>query len=187
MFKQFNSLGTEKIIPDNTDIIPIQQADGVTRHIKRENFLGSSSNSNPILNTILYRDANWNLATRVNQYVARETLLWTSFGVDGSGADSLIGTLKIGYLKLKSKLHICLAGGGATSPTLKTFKLVRKTDNSVLLSLNLGQVLGVDSNTLIHKEINTLSIAGEEIYFHLEDNATDAYGWMAFSPNIFIE
>lgn len=37
--KQFNSLGTEKTIPDNTDIIPIQEADGITRHITRENFL----------------------------------------------------------------------------------------------------------------------------------------------------
>ncbi len=38
MFKQFNNL-PEKTIPDDTDILPIQQTDGTTWHIKRENFL----------------------------------------------------------------------------------------------------------------------------------------------------
>lgn len=41
MLKQIKELGTEKIIPDDTDIISIQQADGITRHITRANFLSS--------------------------------------------------------------------------------------------------------------------------------------------------
>ncbi|MHC5914531.1 MAG: hypothetical protein ACYTXE_26840 [Nostoc sp.] len=148
---------------------------------------GLIPNTQSILNTIISRDSNWNLATRVNQYVSRETLLWTSFGVDGSGADSLTGILKIGYLTLQNKLHICIAGGGLTSPTLKTVKFVRKSDDTVLLNLHLGQILGVDTNTLIYEQIDTSSISGNEVYLEIEDNATEAYGWIAFSPSIFIE
>lgn len=187
MLKQIKELGTEKTIPDNTDIIPIQQADGITRHIKRDNFLAGSSNSDPILNTIIYKDTNWNLATRVNQFVARETLLWTSFGVDGSGSDSLTGILKIGYLKMKNKLHIMLAGGGSTNPTQKTMKFVKKSDNTVLLSLHLGQLLGIDTNTLIYKQVDTSSISGNEVYLEFQDSATNAYGWVAFATNVFVE
>ncbi|MEH1810879.1 MAG: hypothetical protein V7K26_00060 [Nostoc sp.] len=58
MFKQFKDLGEEKIVPDNTDIIPIQEADGLTRHIQRSNFLsgiqasaGASSQFIQILET----------------------------------------------------------------------------------------------------------------------------------------
>ncbi|MBD2516866.1 hypothetical protein H6G93_17945 [Nostoc sp. FACHB-973] len=39
MLKQIKDTGTEKTTPDNTDIIPLQQADGITRHITRANFL----------------------------------------------------------------------------------------------------------------------------------------------------
>ncbi|MEA5624110.1 hypothetical protein [Nostoc sp. UHCC 0251] len=43
MFKQIKDLGTEKTIPSNTDIIPIQQADGITRHITKANLLSGIS------------------------------------------------------------------------------------------------------------------------------------------------
>lgn len=184
-------VGQEKTVPDNTDLIAIQQADGVTRRITRANFLSGSSsgsgNSDPTLNTIIYRDSNWNLATRVNQYVSRETLLWTSFGIDGSGSDSQTGILKIGYLKLKNKLYICVAGGGATSPTLKTIKLIKKSDDSILFSQHLGQILGVNSNILIPVIIDTSLIANNEVYLQFTDNATDGYGWLAFATTIFVE
>jgi hypothetical protein len=49
MFKQFNSLGTEKLIPENTDIIPIQEASGMTRHIKRVNFISGIANTNELI------------------------------------------------------------------------------------------------------------------------------------------
>ncbi|MDZ8096716.1 MAG: hypothetical protein RMZ42_32980 [Nostoc sp. DedQUE05] len=39
MFRQIKDLGQEKLVPDNTDIIPIQEEDGTTRHIQRSNFL----------------------------------------------------------------------------------------------------------------------------------------------------
>lgn len=45
MYKQFNNLGTEKIIPDNSDFIPIQQVDGITRRINRANLLSGLLNT----------------------------------------------------------------------------------------------------------------------------------------------
>ncbi|MEH2169334.1 MAG: hypothetical protein V7K41_22285 [Nostoc sp.] len=46
---QIKDLGIEKLEPNNNDILPIQQADGVTNHITRKNFLkgvfNNSSNS----------------------------------------------------------------------------------------------------------------------------------------------
>ncbi|MBW4689597.1 MAG: hypothetical protein KME40_32025 [Komarekiella atlantica HA4396-MV6] len=39
MFKQIKDLGTEKTVPENTDIIPIQESNGTTKHITRGNFL----------------------------------------------------------------------------------------------------------------------------------------------------
>ncbi len=41
MLKQIKDLGIEKTIPDNTDIIPFQQADGISGHITRANFLSN--------------------------------------------------------------------------------------------------------------------------------------------------
>ncbi|MEH1809643.1 hypothetical protein [Nostoc sp.] len=38
---QIKNLGSEKTTAENSDIIAIQQADGVTCHITRENFLGN--------------------------------------------------------------------------------------------------------------------------------------------------
>jgi hypothetical protein len=173
-------------IGDNGTTYKITKSD-LLQGLLNSSGVGSSNLGNPAFDTIIHKDSNWNLATRVNQYGSRQTSMWTSFGVDGSGADSLTGILKIGYLSLKSKLHILIAGGGSTSPTLKTVKFCRKSDNAVLLNLSMGQILGVDTNDLLHRTIDTSSISGNEVYLQLEDNATDAYGWIAFSPNIFME
>ncbi|MDZ7953337.1 hypothetical protein [Nostoc sp. DedQUE09] len=43
MLKQIKDLGTEKIIPDDTDVIAFQQTDGLTGHISRANFLSGIS------------------------------------------------------------------------------------------------------------------------------------------------
>lgn len=39
MLRQIKDFGIEKTIPDNSDIIPFQQADGISGHITREDFL----------------------------------------------------------------------------------------------------------------------------------------------------
>ncbi|ACC80339.1 hypothetical protein [Nostoc punctiforme] len=38
---QISQLGSEKLQPDDTDLIPIQQADGITRHISKENLFAN--------------------------------------------------------------------------------------------------------------------------------------------------
>ncbi|MBN3882128.1 MAG: hypothetical protein HWQ44_03820 [Nostoc sp. JL34] len=38
---QISQLGSEKLIPDDTDLIPIQQADGITRRISKANLLAN--------------------------------------------------------------------------------------------------------------------------------------------------
>jgi hypothetical protein len=39
MLRQIKDFGIEKTIPDNSDLIPFQQADGISGHITREDFL----------------------------------------------------------------------------------------------------------------------------------------------------
>ncbi len=43
MFKQIKDIGTEKTTPDNSDLIVVQQTDGITRRITRGNFLAGES------------------------------------------------------------------------------------------------------------------------------------------------
>jgi hypothetical protein len=38
---QISQLGSDKLIPDDTDLIPIQQADGITRRISKANLLAN--------------------------------------------------------------------------------------------------------------------------------------------------
>jgi hypothetical protein len=53
---QIKDLGTEKIVPEGTDLIVIQEADGTTRRIKRSNFLsGLSSGATPPTNIFTYQ------------------------------------------------------------------------------------------------------------------------------------
>ncbi|WP_292747866.1 hypothetical protein [Nostoc sp. NMS4] len=40
---QIKDLGTEKLLPDDSDLIPIQEIGGTTRHIKRGNFIAGIS------------------------------------------------------------------------------------------------------------------------------------------------
>lgn len=46
---QIKELGTEKLIPDNTDLLPVQQSDGATRRISRANFLAGVSATVPTI------------------------------------------------------------------------------------------------------------------------------------------
>ncbi|MDZ8085615.1 MAG: hypothetical protein RMY16_08465 [Nostoc sp. DedQUE12b] len=48
MLKQIKDIGIEKTIPDNTDMILFQQADGITGHITRENFLSGISSGSSV-------------------------------------------------------------------------------------------------------------------------------------------
>jgi hypothetical protein len=48
MLKQIKDIGIEKTTPDDTDMIPFQQADGITGHITRENFLSGISSGSSI-------------------------------------------------------------------------------------------------------------------------------------------
>lgn len=51
---QISQLGSsEKLIPENTDLLPVQQIDGVTRRISRANFLSGLAQSSQLSSPIL--------------------------------------------------------------------------------------------------------------------------------------
>ncbi|QKQ76345.1 LamG-like jellyroll fold domain-containing protein [Nostoc sp. TCL240-02] len=51
---QISQLGSsEKLIPDNTDLLPIQQIDGVTRRMSRANFLSGLASASQLLSPII--------------------------------------------------------------------------------------------------------------------------------------
>ncbi|MBM4251908.1 MAG: hypothetical protein FJ146_08045 [Deltaproteobacteria bacterium] len=142
---------------------------------------GSLAANNSPLSVVISKSAAW-IVTYNSSIVG---LTWNSF----NGGDGATGTLKLGYLTLGSKLHMLLSGGGATNGALKVIKLVRASDNTVLINTNLGTVTGVNNNTNpTGAAIDTSAYSGETVYMQLEDNDVGSWGWIAlFLNSVFVE
>lgn len=141
MFKQIKDLGIEKTIPDNTDIIAFQQADGITGHITRENFLASSSSEIKYIQLIDSRAATTQggQASAVGSWYPRviNTI---------SHDDTALVTVGSNLFKLPSGNYFIDASAEFNAVGRVRLRLRNSTDNTVLIngaSANASQANGV--------------------------------------------
>lgn len=134
----------------------------------------SFSGSSP---TVLYSDSNWGLQIgySTNQVYWRSRL-------DVGPGESATGRLDFGIVKLKSKLTLPMAGGGATNGNLKTLQLIA-SDNTLLVHYTLAQLLGnINTDWLKIVLIDTSAWSNTDCIVRLFDgDIGTSWAWMAAS------
>ena len=141
MLKQIKDLGIEKTIPENTDIIPFQQADGITGHITRQNFLASSSSAIKYIQLLDSKSATTQggQASAVGSWYPRviNTI---------SHDDTSLVTVSSNLFKLPSGNYFIDASAEFNAVGRVRLRLKNSTDNTVLIngiSTNASQAGGV--------------------------------------------
>lgn len=114
---------------------------------------------------------------------------WTYQNLDGwmwrsnIGGEMATGALDIGYMFMRNKLILFIAGGGDTYGENKLIQFYDRIDNSLLASFTLKQVLGVDSNSYTMVQINTSSFKNKTCWVRFDDKSNqNQWGWIGFDP-----
>jgi len=134
------------------------------------------SSNNNALTEILHRDDNWGLS---NEFQTNGTWIWRSRNPQILGNSSLgenaMGKIRVGYITLKNKLILTLMGGGSSNGQLKRVRILRASDNTILIDVGLNSLIGnTDTGTAI--ALDTADYIGQIVLVEVDD-LDNNFGW----------